>query len=165
MAVSLESVHYLCLNKMHKLREQGEGTKKTLIWPESKCPLIFPGRCFFILYSCNRKAEPQTFQVIFCWFNPPSDSVVCQPPTLWERALCLRVAWLADPRENHQVNISHQVCACVCVVVQMLSGLSSNAHTPHQYSVNTGIDCDFWLLHKEHGFLAVRGKSPVNSNA
>lgn len=29
MAVSLESVHYLCLNKMHKLREQGE--KKTLI--------------------------------------------------------------------------------------------------------------------------------------
>lgn len=35
-----------------------------------------------------------------------------------------------------------------------------HTHTHSQYSVNTGIDCDFWLLHKVHGFPAVHSKRP-----
>ncbi len=146
MAVSLESVHYLCINKMHKLREQGG--EKNLIWPKSKYLLIFSGRYFYsILYSSDRKAGPQTSQVIFCWLSVnssdlPCDSVSFQPSTLQERAFSLWVGGLADPRENHQVNISHQVCVRVREYIREKESLSDGLSSPHWLFETIGSSCE-----------------------
>lgn len=83
---------------------------------------------------------------------------------------------LADPQENYQVNRSQvYLCFCMnewlhpsfwdCISVHLLCAnavVSLHVHTPSQYS---DMVCEFCLLHKKHGFPAVRGKSPVNSNA
>lgn len=80
--------------------------------------------------------------------------------------LCLLVGWPMRESSSQYISSGVRVCArmhereYIRVKESGWLCLSSNTRTHRQYSVNTGIDCDFWLLHKEHGFPAVHGKKP-----
>lgn len=70
MAVSLESVCYLCLNKMHRLKEQGEGKRTYMTW--IKIPFNILRKMFlnyFMQFCLKSKTRDVSggFSVDFQW--------------------------------------------------------------------------------------------------